>query len=495
MRDLRAVGVQDVLLLVAVAGLPWIWGGVGMEAYRAASALVGLAVGWALLRDGWPGLGVSRTMRWLLPAVLLGAWGFLQATPLPRSWVGALSPKASALEREAFGAPGISGDAWLRGIEEAARLRVPEAAGGPSAPAGGPAPAADSPRPPRWFTLSLAPTATLERSFWYGALLLAFLLAHARVQSRSRASVYRAALFGTLVTLAAIGILNRLTAPTRLLWLRDAPTMTRPFGPYVNPDHFAGAMEIAVPWLLGYGLAAVGERPRAAGGRAGRVLALAGAGVGAVAAVLAASKFAVATIAAASVVLVVTALTVSRGRRRAALAGLSVVVAVLLAAVAVVGPLRERVADFQAVQSDGVSGSARVLAWRAGWAMASDYVLAGSGFGAFVDVFPEYMPHGEGDTWLQLHNDYLEAVVGGGLIAAALAAWLAAAYARRAGAALRRAAAEHRLLPSLGLLLGLAAIAVHELVDFNLQIPANALLFVVAAALAIAPLARASEGA
>jgi hypothetical protein len=50
-------------------------------------------------------------------------------------------------------------------------------------------------------------------------------------------------------------------------------------------------------------------------------------------------------------------------------------------------------------------------------------------------------------------------------------------------------------LPRLGLTLGLIALAVHETVDFNLQIPANALLFVVLAAIAVAPLTREGNAA
>jgi hypothetical protein len=41
--------------------------------------------------------------------------------------------------------------------------------------------------------------------------------------------------------------------------------------------------------------------------------------------------------------------------------------------------------------------------------------------------------------------------------------------------------------------LGLLALAVHEAVDFNLQIPANALLFVAIAAMAVSPLAGSVE--
>ena len=101
---------------------------------------------------------------------------------------------------------------------------------------------------------------------------------------------------------------------------------------------------------------------------------------------------------------------------------------------------------------------------------------------------------GESGDWGELHNDYLELYVAGGAIAALLAAWLTVNYASRVWRVARSDAAAGRLLPTLGLILGLASLALHEFVDFNLQIPANALLFVVMAAICVSPLARSAEG-
>ena len=71
----------------------------------------------------------------------------------------------------------------------------------------------------------------------------------------------------------------------------------------------------------------------------------------------------------------------------------------------------------------------------------------------------------------EMHNDYLELYLAGGVVAVALVLWLAVGY--RGPRRTRRPKLEStrgRLLPSLGLVLGLLALAVHELVDFNLQI-------------------------
>jgi O-antigen ligase len=401
-----------------------------------------------------------------------------------------VSPTAASLQASAFGPEGQTGAAWLRSIENDARALVPEASPAPAASAGGIDLGADAPSPPRQFTLSLLPSATLERALWYAALLLAFLLAHRRTTDDRRAALYRATLFVVFGALAIGGVLSHLTAPNRLLWLRDAPVMSRPFGPYVNPNHFAAAMELAVPWLLGYGLVSLVRRDAPGGMRAGQILALAGACICAVAALLAASKLAALTIGVASVVLIAVAIARGRGRRRTILLTATVAGVLLLGTVGVVGPLRGRVADLAVAREGAMPQGSRTLAWTAGLGLAHDFRWTGCGFGAFAEVFPAYMPRGENDSWFELHNDYLDIYVAGGLVAVALTAWLVVAFGHRAARVVRAAAASGQLLPSLGLVLGLLALAVHEFVDFNLQIPANALLFVVIAAVGVAPLSR-----
>jgi O-antigen ligase len=485
-----ALGAEDVLLLAAVVVLPWFWGGVELDAYRTAAAIVALAAGWALVRHGFAGLGLGRRSLWLLPAFLLGAFAFAQTVPLPRAWVARLSPKAASIQTSAFGLEGQDAASWLRRIEDDARARVPEAAaaiaGGSSALDIG----AEAPAPPKRFTLSLHPEATLELAFWFAALLLAFLLVSSRTANGRRAGIYRATLFFSFGALALVGILSHLTAPDRLLWQRPAPEGTRPFGPYVNPSHFAGAMELAVPWLLGYGLGALPHRRTADRKPGGGVVALAAAAVGAAAALLAASKMGAAAIGVAATILI--AITIRQARGRWYLLAGSSLVALALAGIAAYGPLAGRLADFESSQR-GISTGARGQVWTAALRMAGDYVLTGSGFGAFSDLIPAYLPRGDSGLWLQLHNDYLEVFLAGGVVAAALIGWLAVAYVSRVARAVRLEFVGRRGLPSLGLSLGLLALAAHEAVDFNLQVPANALLFVVIAAIGLSPLAASAE--
>jgi O-antigen ligase len=291
-----------------------------------------------------------------------------------------------------------------------------------------------------------------------------------------------------------VGIVNRATAPNRLLWLRDVAPETHPFGPYVNPSHFGGAMELIAPWLLGYGLAAtmrIGDADRKP---PGGVLALIGAGVAAAATVFAASKMAVATIGVSYAVLIAIAAISGRGRSRLILMVGTGAAALLVGVIAMTGPLRGRIDDFVSTHSGALSQSVRGFAWTGGLRLADDFRWTGCGFGAVGDLLPAYLPRGESGDWSLLHNDYLELYASGGAVAVLLVAWLTVAFVRRVWRVARREAASGRLLPTMGLIFGLVALAVHESVDFNLQVPANALLFVVLAAMCVSPFMRPAEG-
>ena len=84
----------------------------------------------------------------------------------------------------------------------------------------------------------------------------------------------------------------------------------------------------------------------------------------------------------------------------------------------------------------------------------------------------------------EAHNDYLELIADGGLIGFGLFLWFALA----AGASLYprlRVLPSETLPATVALIAGLAAMAVQEVFDFNLQIPANAILFTLLLAVAM----------
>jgi O-antigen ligase len=410
----------------------------------------------------------------------------LQITPAPPELIRVLSPRADTLYRETFpGYPGRAPENLPEAIEDRALERVPEAAGLPL-----PEREAEAltftvrGRWSGWRTISLLPSAGVERLFWYFALLLGFLVVRRRCRDPEVVAAYRDALFVGFVALAVFGLIYAAMGNGKLYWVRATLQSTRPFGPYVNPTNFAGVMELATPWIAGYAVYSLRywkQGPWLA--RTTPVFA-AGALLCLFSAVATANRTGTALIAAS---LILFALIVVRGwRQRLVVVGASALAVVLGGLILSKTLLAERVREFLDVTGGTYTEVDRLVSWRAALEMFGDFRLTGSGFGSFRDVFPHYMPSGEFARWAQLHNDYLELLVEGGLIAAVLALWLIVAYWRRALRGARHPGGAGVDPEALGLLLGLAALSIHAAMDFNHQIPANALLFTTLAAIAVA---------
>ena len=116
--------------------------------------------------------------------------------------------------------------------------------------------------------------------------------------------------------------------------------------------------------------------------------------------------------------------------------------------------------------------------------MWKDYPVFGSGLGSFPVVFPRYSESGTQVSYTHAHNDYLEFAAETGVLGLSLlglmvvmsfAAALRAQYLRRDP--LMRGL-------SFAAMMGIIALMIHSAVDFNLQIPANALTFMLILAFA-----------
>jgi len=125
------------------------------------------------------------------------------------------------------------------------------------------------------------------------------------------------------------------------------------------------------------------------------------------------------------------------------------------------------------------SVEARTEAARTALALVRDYPLLGSGGGSFYNVFLGYRTPQYGYTYIDhAHNDYVEFASDHGLLGLAivgalvvLSAWTVLKALARRKSALPRGIA-------FGVAMSMVALMIHSTVDFNLQIPANALTMV-----------------
>jgi len=285
------------------------------------------------------------------------------------------------------------------------------------------------------------------------------------------------------------------------------------FGPYVNPNHYAGLIEMLIPVAV-LSIAERQGKPQLA------VLAWLAVGAAVAVASLLLSGSRGGLLALATEVAIAVGVRGWRGQRieNAAGAGLAAgVVTTTLAGlllftwvdpgfiahrltliVKVGGPAWVEWADFRKhVASDSLR-------------MLRDYPLTGVGLGNFQNAYPRYQSFAS-DLWIDhAHNDYVEAlaetgVPGALLMLAALALFLRIAFCPGLrDPELRTSNSEPRVptpdprLPTqdprppspgswirLGAALGCCGMLVHSFFDFNLHIPANAAWFAVLAGIAV----------
>jgi O-antigen ligase len=173
-----------------------------------------------------------------------------------------------------------------------------------------------------------------------------------------------------------------------------------------------------------------------------------------------------------------------RGYRKPILIGLAVL-AILGGAIAYKAEDIQRRVRLALVPGQLHSIWTRPDLWKPAFHMWQDAPWLGVGPAHFDLRFPKYRPETVQTRPLWVHNDYLNlladwGLVGFGLLAGAAAAlawggWRTWRYVRREGDGLVTKPSDRAALV-LGSGTGLVALALHSVVDFNLQIPANALL-------------------
>jgi O-antigen ligase len=113
----------------------------------------------------------------------------------------------------------------------------------------------------------------------------------------------------------------------------------------------------------------------------------------------------------------------------------------------------------------------------------NEYPVFGSGLGTFYAVFPNFRTEGVDAYYDYAHNDFAQFAAETGWVGIALVGLM---VLLSFGAALRAQAVRRDPLMrgmSFASIMGIIAMMIHSWVDFNLQIPANAMLFMVILAL------------
>jgi O-antigen ligase len=131
-----------------------------------------------------------------------------------------------------------------------------------------------------------------------------------------------------------------------------------------------------------------------------------------------------------------------------------------------------------AEQQSSARFSNREWVWEDTFRMIGANPILGVGLGAYQTAFSTYTESDGSLKVPQAHNDYLQIVADCGIIGGVIAVWFLVIIFRAMGRATK---SRDPLLAGLGLGASGAVFSmlVHSLFDFNLQLPSNALLFLV----------------
>ena len=282
--------------------------------------------------------------------------------------------------------------------------------------------------------------------------------------------------YGAVV--ASFALLQGLAPNGKLYWVFTLEQGGAIYGPYVNHNHYAGLMEMLMPFPLV--LAATHYTSGI------RKIAVAG-----IAALMAASIFlsgsrgGMVAFVAQMVALGVLLVRKREGGWKQPLMLGSFLAVVIIFLVWIGGnELTQRLISVHSEAREEINGGVRLTIDRDCLRMLVKRPILGWGLGTFPTVYPEFRSFYSNFFVNQAHNDYLQLLVETGLAGFAIAVWFLVLIFRQAASKLKNwtETASSALTVAAGL--GCVGILVHSFLDFNLQIPANAALFYVFGAIA-----------
>ncbi len=332
-------------------------------------------------------------------------------------------------------------------------------------------------------TLSLAPTESRTSALIWAAVAACFAAAAVSGRDRRHRRLLGAALAGAALFQVLYGAANW---GTSFIWGTEVGnTPNRLRGTFVNPDHMAVYLEIALAVVFAWGWWAVLRARKEpilergalwivppvllwlvlftgsafSGSRAGMLAAIVAAGVQGLLIAWTARRWRVGLIGGG-----------------AAMAGFLVI--------ATIG-LQQGLGRWMATSSHELTWNARLMGYEAALDLWRKFPWTGTGLGSFREAFSLVEPNEFSSMWFHAHSDVLELPVTTGV--AGLVLFLAGLFVliARLAKVLRNAARSEDRAAALAVFGALAALALHSCFDFGLTIPANAVTLAIVCGAAV----------
>jgi O-antigen ligase len=448
-----------------------------------------------------------------IPAVLFIALIFIQLAPLPPSALKVISPQSYELYKKTL--PGYETpegvnyeklDTWLlageKNIPEELREIILKEGEGRKKQV-------FNVKGSNFRSISVYPYLTREQFILLIAYLALFFIVIDHYRTKKKVYNLLLVVIITGLLIASFGILQKLTWNGKIYWLREPGSDVSPFGPFVNPDHFAGYMELIVPLAFGLFFTLLSRKIETDEGKAKWQVDMGRDGwsiieleeysvqkavtLGFLLAITVASIFMSLSrggLVATSITFILFALLLIWGKKKsimeivtmASVLGVSFIVLIALG----LTPVKEKIETLTGFSIESAFFKGRQAAWTHTLEIVRDFPVFGSGLGTFRQAFLGYYPSGSSLGWLQTHNDYLQLLSEVGLIGFTI--FLIGLFIFVARYYWKAVFGKHNVdrYINLGLAMAIFSLGIHSLVDFNLQIPSNGFLFVVIMALLIA---------
>ncbi|HKU24808.1 MAG TPA: O-antigen ligase family protein [Candidatus Sulfotelmatobacter sp.] len=329
------------------------------------------------------------------------------------------------------------------------------------------------------FRTTAYPYASKYELLQYIAYGIVLLIATECLQEEALRRKFGFTLISFGVAYAFYALAQELTSSGKFFWFYTPRFHGSIFGSYVNHDHYAGLMEMLVPFPL---VIAMGRMVRGAK----RVLVAFCAVLMATTVVLSGSRGGM--LALAFEVIAFAALSLYQRRNaRIALGTSAVCISVLglllfMGKGKILGRLGELGPDIRfKIGKDCL----KIFLHRP---------LLGWGLGTFPTIYPTFRSFYTNLFVNEAHNDYAQLLVETGAVGFGLMLWFVYLLYRRGFPTSRRWEFKWDGAVSLAALLGCTALLLHSLVDFNLHVPANAAVFYALCGLAVTrPASQASK--
>jgi O-antigen ligase len=299
---------------------------------------------------------------------------------------------------------------------------------------------------------------------------------------------------GLGVAVAVIGIVQHAMWNGKIYGFWKPQHIGLSFGPFVNRNHFAGWMVMAIPLVFAYFCGRVardmagvkpGWRNRFmwfSSPEAGETVLIGFAVlIMSVGLTMSLSRSGLLGLVAAAGI---TAFVVARGRISGSRRLIVAAYASLLLFVAISWTGLDRFTS-RFGDADMATMGNRIGIWQDTWRIASRFPLTGTGLNTFGDATRLYPMTDTRVHYSEAHNDYLQLTAEGGALLCIPAGVLALALAvviRRRFRAVPHESSDYWI--RVGAVTGILAIALQSLAEFSLQMPGNAVLFVLLLALA-----------